>query len=71
MLSVDSYDELMGEILRAPWQQYATREDAEKARDRAEQICKIIWAKAGRDEHELFRSGMQSGSAQYMPGQSK
>ena len=69
MLSVDSYDELMGEILRAPWQQSATRENAEKARERVEQLCKTIWRRTNFDEHELFTSGMQSGSAQYVPGQ--
>jgi hypothetical protein len=68
MLSVDSYDERMGEILRAPWQTYATRENAERARERVEEICKAVWAKAEFDERTLFRSGMQSGTAEFLEG---
>jgi hypothetical protein len=66
MLSVDSYDERMGEILRAPWQTYATRENAELAREKVEEICKAIWAKTDFDEHSLFRAGMQSGTAKFV-----
>ena len=66
LLSINSYDERMGEILRAPWQNYATQENAEHARDRVEDICKAIWTKAGYDEHKLFQSGMQSGTAKFI-----
>jgi hypothetical protein len=65
MLTVDNYDQKMGVILRAPWQEYATQQNAEKARDKVEEICKIIWAKTSFKEHELFRSGMQSGTAEF------
>lgn len=65
MLTVDTYDEKMGEILRAPWQEYATQKNAEKAREKVEEICKTIWANTGFKEHELFRSGMQSGTAKF------
>lgn len=65
MLTVDNYDEKMGEILRAPWQEYATKENAEKARKEIEEIFKLIWAKTSFKEHELFRSGMQSGTAKF------
>lgn len=66
MLTVDTYDEKMGEILRAPWQNYATQKSAERAREKVEEICKAIWAKTKFREHELFRSGMQSGSAEFV-----
>lgn len=66
MLTVDTYDEKMGEILRAPWQNYANQKSAERAREKVEEICKTIWAKTSFKEHELFRSGMQSGSAEFV-----
>lgn len=66
MLTVDTYDEKMGEILRAPWQEYATQKNAEKAREKVEEIFKTIWANTSFKEHELFRSGMQSGTAKFV-----
>ena len=69
MLTLDNYDEKMGEILRAPWQDYATEANAERARVQVEAICRAIWAKAEFPEHELFRSGMQSGSARFISGE--
>ncbi len=65
ILTVDTYDEKMGEILRAPWQNYATRDSAKRARAKVEEIFKTIWARTKFKEHELFQSGMQSGSAEF------
>lgn len=66
MLTVDTYDEKMGEILRAPWQNYATQSNAERARTQVEAICRAIWEKTEFSADELFRSGMQSGTAQFV-----
>lgn len=66
LLSVDDYDEKMGEILRARWQEYATRENAERVREHLEKLCRNIWAETDFDEHALFRSGMQSGTATFL-----
>ena len=49
-------DERMGEILWASWQNYATRENAERARDKVEEICKTISAKTEFDEHTLIQN---------------
>lgn len=68
MLTVDTYDDKMGEILRAHWQSYATRQKAEKAREEVEKLCKAIWVKAKFEEHELFQLGGQSGSAEFVEG---
>ena len=65
MLSVDTYDEKMGEMLLASWQSYCSRENAEKARDKVEEICKAIWAKTDFREHDLFELSGQSGSAHF------
>lgn len=66
MLSVDSYDEKMGEILRAEWQSYATQESAERARAKVEEICNIFWAKTNFKDHELFQLSGQSGRAKFI-----
>lgn len=66
MLTVDTYDEKMGEILRAHWQSYATKQKAEQAREKVEEICKAIWAKTKFKGHELFQIGGQSGSAEFV-----
>jgi hypothetical protein len=63
MLTVDTYDKKMGEILRAKWQSYATQQSAERAREKVEEICKAIWARTEFKEHELFDIGGQTGSA--------
>lgn len=66
LLSVDSYDEVMGQILRAPWQKYATEQNARQVRERVESICRTIWTRASLPEHELFRTGIQQGSAEFV-----
>jgi hypothetical protein len=66
MLTVDTYDERMGEILRANWQSYATQQGAERAREKVEEIFKAIWAKTEFKEHELFDIGGQTGSAKLL-----
>jgi hypothetical protein len=68
ILTVDTYDEKMGEILRAHWQSYATQPKAEKAREEVEKLCKAIWAKTEFKDHELFEIGGQSGSAEFVEG---
>ena len=67
MLSIDNYDKRMGEILRAHWQDYATRENAESARKNIEQLCKAIWARTNFNQNALFRTGGQTGSAEFIP----
>lgn len=66
MLTVDTYDEKMGEILRSKWQGYATQKIAERAREKVEEICKTIWGKTDFKEHELFEVGGQSGKAEFV-----
>jgi len=65
-LTVDSYDEKMGEILRAPWQNYATQKNAERARKKVKEIYKAIWEKTDFKEFELLKLGLQSGSAEFI-----
>jgi hypothetical protein len=66
MLTVDTYDEKMGEILRSHWQSYVTQQSAERACEKVQEICKTIWAKANFKELELFEIGGQSGSAEFV-----
>ncbi len=66
MLSIDNYDERMGEMLRADWQKYATDKNAECARENVEKICQIIWDKTEFNKDELFQSSMQTGSANFV-----
>ena len=63
ILSADIYDEEMGKILRADWQEYATKDNAKSVRDKLEELMKEIWEKAGLEEHAVFRGGFQTGSA--------
>lgn len=67
MLAVDKYDKKMGEILLAEWQSYATRQKAEQAREKVEELCKAIWSKTSFKEHELFQLSGQSGRAEFVP----
>ncbi len=67
VLSTDDYDREMGEMLQSDWQKYSTQNNAEDAREKIEAICKLIWAKTEFREHELFQTGMQSGSTSLSP----
>ena len=66
MLSIDTYDKRMGEMLKAPWQEYATAENAENARDEVEIVIREFWEKVENSSHLLFSTGMQTGSATLM-----
>ena len=65
ILSVDTYDEIMGQFLVADWQEYATQETAQRVRDKVEEICKKIWKNTNFNPHELFKIGGQTGSAHF------
>ena len=62
-LGAESYDELLGKMLRTKWQEYGTQENAQDARDQVAALCEIIWDKSDFPHHGLFQFGLQSHAA--------
>ena len=59
----DKYEEILHKFLLADWQEYSTRENAERARSEVEQIMKAVWEKSGIQGEILLDIGGQSGEA--------
>lgn len=59
----DKYEEIMHEFLFANWQNYATKENAIRVRQRLEEVFKIIHEKANIENDFLFQHGGQLSSA--------
>jgi len=65
---VDSeFDQHMRELLQAPWQNYCNLDNAERAREDVEGVCRVVHKAAGIAGDILFSFGMQFGSATVLP----
>ena len=62
-MSPDAYEAALGIMVEADWQSYSTQAKVEHARQEIEALFRIIWLKAGFNEHKLFMFGLQEGSA--------
>jgi len=61
-------DKKLGQIARTKWEQYCTRENAERAREDVAEIFKILHTAANlKDDADPFASGFQIHGAVYTP----
>lgn len=63
-MSADEYDKEMLKALRADWQEFASEANSALVEEETSKLMGLLWTATGHELITLFRSGIQTGSAE-------